>query len=147
MVVNGPGSYTGVRAGLAAALGLGAARRLPTHTLGALELLVHSAAGFGAVRVLADAGRGGLYTAAYSRTTTGVIELEAPRRVAAGALVDDGLPRISLDSLDLARLIVVEPAQALAAAVPAALARPPIDPRAPPVVYLGATGPAATPRV
>ncbi|MFZ0179575.1 MAG: tRNA (adenosine(37)-N6)-threonylcarbamoyltransferase complex dimerization subunit type 1 TsaB, partial [Candidatus Dormiibacterota bacterium] len=39
VVVTGPGTYTGVRAGMAAALGIAQARELPLHGVGSLEVL------------------------------------------------------------------------------------------------------------
>jgi len=147
VVVNGPGSYTGLRAALAAALGLRAARGLAVHTVGALELAAHRGPAGGRVRVVADAGRGGLYTAVYVRAGDGVEEVEPPRRLAAGTPIDTDLPLLSLDPLELAGLVRVDPALALAAAVPTALARPALDHRPPPVVYLSAIGAVAAARV
>ncbi|MFN2451467.1 MAG: tRNA (adenosine(37)-N6)-threonylcarbamoyltransferase complex dimerization subunit type 1 TsaB [Candidatus Dormibacteria bacterium] len=150
VAVNGPGSYTGLRAGLAAALGLAAARGLRVHVVGALEVPALHARRRGPVRVVADAGRGGVYTAVYDATAAEtLVELESPRRLTDAELaalaaepgsegLDGNLPWLSLDPLPLVRS-TVDAAAALAAAVPTALARPPIDPRAPPVVYLSAT--------
>ena len=39
VVVTGPGTYTGVRAGMAAALGVAHARGLPLHGVGSLEVV------------------------------------------------------------------------------------------------------------
>jgi tRNA threonylcarbamoyladenosine biosynthesis protein TsaB len=59
-VVRGPGSFTGIRAGLAAAKGLCVAAGLPLAAVSRLEVLVDAASlqqGFAAL----DAGRGELY--------------------------------------------------------------------------------------
>ena len=116
VVVDGPGSYTGIRAGLAAALGVAHARGLPLHRIGALEVI--SAAVPPARRpcwIAADAGRGAVYIAREPG-------LE-PRRVAAASLALDGLAVFSADGLPVAGLVRVEPAIALAAAAPLALRR------------------------
>jgi tRNA threonylcarbamoyladenosine biosynthesis protein TsaB len=60
LAVSGPGSYMGVRAGLAAALGAAHALALPLSLVGSLEVIAARAdPGENAVLVLADAGRGG----------------------------------------------------------------------------------------
>ena len=43
VVVTGPGTYTGVRAGMAAALGIAHARGLPLHGIGSLEVVASAA--------------------------------------------------------------------------------------------------------
>ena len=126
VVTLGPGSYTGVRAGIAAAAGLAAALGIPLHGLGGAELLA-GAAPPGSVVVWAgvDAGRGGMYV---TRVT-----LDAPTgrplRCAQAERVDsaawtppDGEQLLVLDALD-------EPSleRAVAAAASLALDRPPLD--------------------
>jgi tRNA threonylcarbamoyladenosine biosynthesis protein TsaB len=59
-VVNGPGSFTGVRTGLAAAKGLCEASRLPLIAVSRLEVLAE-ASGLAAGLAVLDAGRGELY--------------------------------------------------------------------------------------
>ena len=61
VVVTGPGTYTGVRAGMAAALGIAQARELPLHGVGSLEVLAcGDPDAMGGDWVVADAGRGAL---------------------------------------------------------------------------------------
>jgi len=60
VAVSGPGSYMGVRAGLAAALGAAQALALPLALVGSLEVIAAQADPQGeAVLAVADAGRGG----------------------------------------------------------------------------------------
>ena len=47
VVVTGPGTYTGVRAGMAAALGVAHARNLPLHGVGSLEVVAEWRPGSG----------------------------------------------------------------------------------------------------
>jgi len=65
-VSAGPGSFTGLRVGVAAAKGLAFALDIPLYGVPTLELLAANAApGAGAVRPLLDARRGELFTALY----------------------------------------------------------------------------------
>ena len=64
VVVTGPGTYTGVRAGMAAALGIADARNLPLYGVGALEVVARGdPEANGEDWVVSDAGRGALYVA------------------------------------------------------------------------------------
>lgn len=60
VVVNGPGSFTGVRVGVSAAKGWAEAAGLPVIALSRLELLIAEVGGPDTVAVL-DAGRGEFY--------------------------------------------------------------------------------------
>jgi tRNA threonylcarbamoyladenosine biosynthesis protein TsaB len=123
VVVTGPGTYTGVRAGMAGALGIAQARGLPLHGIGALEVVAswpHTESGDGDPWVVADAGRGALYVARRSTAAT-------PRRVAATAFHDGGAEVLSTETLAIDSLVVIDPAEALAHAVVLALSRPPLD--------------------
>jgi tRNA threonylcarbamoyladenosine biosynthesis protein TsaB len=61
-VCAGPGSFTGVRVGLATAWGIGRARGIPVEAVSTLEALAEAARSLGLLRVatLLDAGRGEL---------------------------------------------------------------------------------------
>ena len=131
VVVIGPGSYTGVRGGMAAGLGVADAIGLPLHGVGALEVVAHGAAGAERVGAVAGAGRGGLYVAVYSRRGDSLIEVEAPQRVeAAGWRPEPGLGWVTLGPLPdgvAAEVAVADPVAALAAAARDAVRRPPLD--------------------
>jgi tRNA A37 threonylcarbamoyladenosine modification protein TsaB len=122
VVVTGPGTYTGVRAGMAAAMGIAQARDLPLHGVGALEVAACMPLPDGDTEawVVADAGRGALYVAKRG-------EAERPRRILAADFNAGGAPVSSTESLAIDGLLVVDPVEALAAAVALALSRPPLD--------------------
>jgi tRNA threonylcarbamoyladenosine biosynthesis protein TsaB len=138
-VVTGPGSYTGVRAGMAAALGLAHAGGLPLHGVGSLEVVALSApAGCDDLVALADAGRGGVYAARFSRGGEGLVEVGEAQRLAVSALPGPPPPRVSLDPLDLPGLSAPgDAATALALAAAMALRRPRLDLAALAATHLG----------
>ncbi len=65
VVVDGPGSFTGVRVGLSAAKGLCEAGGVPLIALSRLALVANAAAGAGRVHAVLDAGRGEFYHGEY----------------------------------------------------------------------------------
>jgi tRNA A37 threonylcarbamoyladenosine modification protein TsaB len=122
VVVTGPGTYTGVRAGMAGALGIAQALDLPLFGIGSLEVAACSPhpALDGDAWVIADAGRGALYVARRSAAAT-------PQRIDAAAFDAGGAPVVSSEALPIEGVIVVDPVRALAASVALALSRDPLD--------------------
>jgi tRNA threonylcarbamoyladenosine biosynthesis protein TsaB len=82
-VCSGPGSFTGVRVGLATAWGLGRAIGVPVETVPTLEALAEGARGFGLDRVAAalDAGRGEVVVELFSLAQARARSLGAPERL------------------------------------------------------------------
>ena len=124
-VTAGPGSFTGLRVGLAFAQGLGAALGRPVIGLSSLDGLAASTASDGAVMAVIDARRGQVYARAFRDGSP----LDAPealdldqaqvqaRALGAGLrLVGSGAPLVA-EGLDRAEIV------ALAAPSPTALAR------------------------
>jgi tRNA threonylcarbamoyl adenosine modification protein YeaZ len=64
-VTIGPGSFTGIRAGLAAARGLGLAAGIPVVGVSTLDAIARQAPGTDTVMVILDARRGEVYTGLY----------------------------------------------------------------------------------
>ena len=122
VVVVGPGTYTGVRAGMAAALGVAQARGLPMYGVGSLEVIASTPVpgSYSGSWVAADAGRGALYVASTPSAAT-------PRRVLESEFDTGGGVVFSTEALALEPLVVIDPAEALAAAIPLALSRPPLE--------------------
>jgi tRNA threonylcarbamoyladenosine biosynthesis protein TsaB len=87
-VTVGPGSYTGVRVGLALMRGLALVDSLPIVGIGSLELLALAASGpsDGRYCALLDAASESLYAAVYDRAGDEVAEVLAPRLVERAAL-------------------------------------------------------------
>ncbi len=123
VVVTGPGTYTGVRAGMAAALGVAQALGLPLYGAGSLEVAASAPAPElgGASWVVADAGRGALYVARRS-------DAGHPLRVMADAFDAGGQRVSSTEALAIDGVVSLDPVRALAAAVALALSRPALDP-------------------
>ena len=125
VAVVGPGSYTGIRAGMAAAVGVAQASHLPLHGTGALDVIaagIPRDAGNGGrshVWAVADAGRDAVYLAKCEREETVWIAGSVQRKDITGVHLD--APAASADPLALPGLIRIDPAAALARAVPGAL--------------------------
>ncbi|MBV8527186.1 MAG: tRNA (adenosine(37)-N6)-threonylcarbamoyltransferase complex dimerization subunit type 1 TsaB [Candidatus Dormibacteraeota bacterium] len=120
-VVTGPGSYTGLRAGMAAALGIAHARGLTLCGLPSLVPINHAAEATGARQgwAVADAGRGAIYAMRFS----GNLRAETAR-VELSDFGSDGEPVFSADALPIDGVRHVDPALGLALAVDSALGRP-----------------------
>lgn len=149
-VVLGPGSYTGLRVGIASALGLAHARDLPLHGLDALEVVARAApSGAVDVEAVADAGRGALYVARYRRDGAELRCSEAAHRVEQQDWqAAPGHVAVSLDAVPGALQCEERAAAALADAAIAALRRPALPRTGLEPVYLGGDrSAAARPRV
>jgi tRNA threonylcarbamoyladenosine biosynthesis protein TsaB len=128
MAVTGPGSYTGVRAGMAAALGIAQALAIPLHGAGALQVVAFGApASADEVLSIADAGRGGVHLARHRRDAGGWRPLEPPRRAALAELrLGEGSVAVTLDDPPQPGAVGGDHLGALAAATRQALASPPL---------------------
>ena len=71
VVVSGPGSFTGLRVGLAAIKGLAEVLGKPIVAASLLELVARSAKAAGRVRAALDAGRNEVYVGEYEVKSTG----------------------------------------------------------------------------
>ncbi|HZQ93975.1 MAG TPA: tRNA (adenosine(37)-N6)-threonylcarbamoyltransferase complex dimerization subunit type 1 TsaB [Candidatus Sulfotelmatobacter sp.] len=72
IVVSGPGSFTGLRVGLAAIKALAEILQKPIVPVSVLELVARAAGTQGRVMAVLDAGRGEVYTAEYEFRTEAV---------------------------------------------------------------------------
>lgn len=109
VVGDGPGSFTGLRIGWAAAKGLAHDRRLPVHAVPSLMATAHAAApgaGGGPVLVTYDALRGQVFGAVYAFPPGRVETLVAPALFAPGELAAaaPGRPTVVVDESRLAHL-------------------------------------------
>ena len=122
VVVTGPGTYTGVRAGMAAALGVAHARHLPLFGVGTLEVVASgdSRAPHDDDWVAADAGREALYVA--RRATA-----SQARRVMVADFDPAGARVLSTDALPVPGVMLIDPAEALARSVELAVSRRELD--------------------
>lgn len=145
VVLTGPGSYTGVRGGMAAALGIATGRHVPLHGVNNL-VAIAAAAPDGVASpfaVVTDAGRGGVYCATFESRDGTALQLTGIERRRADDL-DGSLPVVSTTAIPGLDTQLVTPAAALAAAVPLALAGPALAPEGLAATH-ASRGPATTP--
>ena len=94
-VTVGPGSFTGLRVGLAFALGLGAARNVPVVGISTLDALAASVAPQGLVVAAIDARRGQVYIRLFrdgvAQDEAQALEIEAARDLIASQAQGDDL--------------------------------------------------------
>jgi tRNA threonylcarbamoyladenosine biosynthesis protein TsaB len=145
-VTIGPGSFTGLRVGLAFAKGLSLATGAPCVGVGVLEALAHSRAGGGFTAVAIDARRGQVYLQAFIdghaamapdvlETATAAARLAELWTGGSASLLGSGAPLLAgvLPAAETPALAWPDP---LAVARLALAARPPIPPPRP--LYLRA---------
>ena len=138
-VTVGPGSFTGLRVGLAFAKGLAFALQRPCVGVGPLEALAASGEGGGPKAAVIDAGRGRVYLQLFD----GAVSLSGPD-ILPVEMAHARLVEVYASSADV---VVTGPGAALlAGALPGAIVRPQAapDPRA--VARLAAEAPLAPPR-
>ena len=126
-VATGPGSYTGLRVGLALAKGLAVALRLPLLGVCTLDVLAAPfLAGSRPVRPALDAGRGRYATALYERETHAMVRREPITGVDLAGLAQLLRPPLIVtgDLNPAARgALAGEPGRGIEIATPAAAAR------------------------
>ena len=121
-VCSGPGSFTGVRVGLAMAWGLGRAVGIPVEAVPTLEAMAEAARPFGDPRVAAflDAGRGEIVGALYDLSGERARLLVSPTRMG-----ESNVPRFAAGAgiVSLPRELVSLAGRALPASIAASLAQ------------------------
>jgi tRNA threonylcarbamoyladenosine biosynthesis protein TsaB len=139
-VTVGPGSFTGLRVGLAFAKGLALARAIPCVGVGTLEALAASAGGDGRIAVLVDGGRDQAYLQLFDRGAAvgppEALDWEATRRrlmaFKPSRMIGPGAERVGAPA-DVHTLMAPDPVAVGRLAVPA---REPLAPPRP--LYLRA---------
>jgi tRNA threonylcarbamoyladenosine biosynthesis protein TsaB len=84
-VGTGPGSYTGIRVGLAAVKGLSAGLNVPVFGMNTLRILAENLRNTSEwIAPVIDARRGEVYAALYRNTAEGIVEVDGPATILAG---------------------------------------------------------------
>lgn len=87
-VGTGPGSYTGIRVGLATAKGLAEGLHIPVQGVSTLRVIAENAHYTSDwIASVIDARRGDVYAALYQRTPKGLSEIESPIAISANEFV------------------------------------------------------------
>jgi tRNA threonylcarbamoyl adenosine modification protein YeaZ len=128
VVARGPGSYTGLRAGMAVAVGVAQARSLPLHTIESLAVAAGAAPETaGRVRAVSDASRGAVYGVDYVRAGALLSRDGTAWRRPLSEVASDGADVIiSCDPLAIPGLSVADPVTGLARAALAVLSDDPV---------------------
>lgn len=101
-VTRGPGSFTGLRVGLAAALGLGEGLSVPVFGLSTLEAVARACPAAGRGAVLLDARRGEVYVQFFRKGEGKVLAEGPPASLPPAALNLEGLEWAAGDGISLA---------------------------------------------
>jgi len=128
VVCAGPGSFTGLRVGLATAWSLGRALGRPVEAVSTLEALAEAARGWGVERVAAflDAGRGELVGEVFDLTADRAVSIGPATRLAPARLVSlAGDAAVAALPPEIAGGAGRAPAGSLAEALARAVARAP----------------------
>ena len=129
VVVTGPGSYTGVRAGMAAALGVAHSKGVSLFGITSFEAVAAGVPGDGRVAVLVEAGRGAAFAAEVVRTGMTMTVQPGPARVELdGWTPPPDVTVAVLGGFAVAGAVTVDQVAGLAAAIPVAMGRGPLDP-------------------
>ncbi len=80
-VVNGPGSFTGLRIGLSVTKGLSYGLGIPVVAANALEVAAHQVSGDGWICPAMDARRGEIFTSLFFRKGDALVQKTEPRSI------------------------------------------------------------------